>query len=451
MNIVWQEFLKIVHEEAGSRVVETWFKAVNLARWDAEKKIAYLEAPNDFVEEWLKNHYLSLMQHHLGRLFNEKLLSIVFIKNNMLTSTLIADQKTAPVYQPAQSLVTTKASNRTRIPINSMYQFETFIVGPSNTLAFSAAHAVAEKPGKLYNPLFIYGGSGLGKTHLLHAIGNHIQKHNKKINILYQSAERFLQEFINAIRFDKTYQFESKYKDLDLLLVDDIQFISHKEQTQEAFFHIFNALHQTHKQVVFTSDSLPRDIAGLAERMKSRLEGGLVADIHMPQLETKIAILKQKAEHNNEHLPDETAHYIASHSFSNIRELEGALIRISAMASLLQQPITQELAQKVLSKRTEEPKNIDMQKIVHHVSRHFNYSIGDIRSIKRNKDLALARHIAMYLMKKLTSHSLKEIGTFLSRKDHSTVIHAYEKIESHKESDNNFSKTLERIEQEITT
>ncbi|MFA6066007.1 MAG: chromosomal replication initiator protein DnaA [Candidatus Babeliaceae bacterium] len=464
MNIIWQEFLKIVREEAGSRVVETWFKAVSLLKWDEHKKTVYLIAPNNYVQQWIKNHYLELIKKHLGRLLNENTITIVFTESlQPAIMSPASEQPETLIYKPAQSLMvkqpyssnTHTTSLKTIKPrslsINSIYLFDTFIVGPNNTLAFSAAHAVAEKPGKLYNPLFIYGASGLGKTHLLHAIGNHIQKSFKKINILYQSADRFVHEFINAIRFDKINHFEAKYKDLDLLLVDDIQFISNKEQTQEAFFHIFNMLHQAQKQIVFTSDTLPCDIAGLAERMKSRLEGGLIADIQIPQYETKIAILKQKAEKNNECLSDEVAHYIATYPFYNIRELEGALIRISAYASLTHQPITKDLAHKVLIKKQDDKKSIDLQKIMHHIARHFNYTQQELKSAKRNKDLVMARHIAMYFMKKLTHHSLKEISAFLDRSDHSTVIHAFDKIESCRQVDNNLCQTLTQIEKEIVT
>ena len=448
MKIIWQEFLKILHEEAGSRVVETWFKAVSLAAWDEQKKIAHLIAPNNYVQEWIKNHYIGLIKKHLGRLLNESNITIVFNEPPRQETTDLT------TYQAAQSLISASSRNKIKVykpssSLNGIYSFDTFIVGPNNTLAFSAAHAVAERPGKLYNPLFIYGASGLGKTHLLHAIGNHIQKSFKKINLLYQSADRFVHDFIQAIRFDKINSFESKYKDLDLLLVDDIQFISHKEQTQEAFFHIFNMLHQSQKQIVFTSDTLPCDIAGLAERMKSRLEGGLIADIQIPQYETKIAILKHKAEKNKEDLSDEVAHYIASYPFSNIRELEGALIRITAYASLTQQKINKDLVHNVLIKKHEEKKNIDFHKIIYQVSRHFNYTTKELRSIKRNKDLVLARHIAMYFMKKLTHHSLKEISSYLERSDHSTVLHAFEKIEMYKKSDPVFNQTLQHIEKEI--
>ncbi len=456
MNNIWQEFLKIIHEEVGSRVVETWFKAVQFYQWDAPHKTAYLRAPNQFVKDWLTSHYQHLFHQHLGRLLNEKEIRVTFIESVQTTVTpavVVPSQITEPTkivpHRPSMALI--QKNPRTRDSLNPHYSFDSFVVGPHNKLAFAAANAVTEKPGRLYNPLFIYGSSGLGKTHLLHAIGNHIKKQARSANILYQSADRFVNEFINAIRFDKVYQFETRYKDVDVLLVDDIQFISNKEQTQEAFFHIFNTLHQAHKQIVFTSDSLPCDIAGLAERMRSRLEGGLIADIQLPKLETKIAILRKKAELNNEHLSDEVANFIASHVTSNVRELEGALIRIFAFASLTKQSLTIELAQKVLLRnKTTQQQTLDLHHIATKVAAHFDYTLQEIRSNKRNKDLTLARHVALYFMKKLTTRSLKEIGSFLERKDHSTVIHAYEKIEQYKKNNNPFIEKLSRIEQEIT-
>ncbi len=294
----------------------------------------------------------------------------------------------------------------------------------------------------------MYGPSGLGKTHLLHAIGHMIKKENKKAVIVYQTADRFVQEFIHAIRFNKTHFFESKYKNIDVLLMDDIQFISHKEQTQEAFFHIFNTLHQARKQIVCTSDALPGEMAGLAQRMRSRLEWGLVADISMPTLETKIAIVKKKAELYQESLPDSVAESIARSVTSSIRELEGALIRVLACASLTRQPITQELVDKVLFKNTTMQQRIvvDLPKIARCVMNHLSVSLAELRSEKRDKEISRARHIAFYLMKKHTHKSLKEIGAFLARKDHTTVLHAYEKINDSQKNDAQLQQVLIELE-----
>lgn len=479
-DTIWPEFLNIVREEVGSRVIETWFKAVIFCGWDASTKTAYLKAPNPFVKDWLTTHYTPLFERHLGRLLHEHHIKILFLQtdqpeaasahagnaplrsetasifNSNAISTVgknsseaIVPSKVPLTIKPAVHSVAKSTSNQANLR-SHQYKFSNFVVGPHNSLAYAAALAIAEKPGKLYNPFFIYGRSGLGKTHLLHAIGNAIKETNKNCRIVYQSADRFVNEFINAIRFDKVYQFESKYKDADLLLVDDIQFLSNKEQTQEAFFHIFNMLHQAQKQIVFTSDSLPRDIAGLAERMRSRLESGLVTDISLPTLETKIAIIKKKAEALNEIITDEVADYVASVIISNVRELEGALIRVFAFASLTNQQLTLELAQKVLA-RTKDTKGpaIDLQKIGAHVAKHFDYSLQEIRSAKRDKELTLARHIAIYLMKQHTNHSLREIGKFLQRKDHSTILHAIDKVEERKKHDAAFLHLLQQLEHQI--
>jgi len=479
IDTIWPEFLNIVREEVGSRVVETWFKAIVFSRWDQISKTAYLQVPNSFVKDWLLQNYLSLFENHLSRLLYEHPIRINFFEENQThhapatsapittspaTSSAISNttavartqqkppaSNTKPaIIKPATHALAKTHPHRSRTSINHTYQFNTFVVGPHNSLAYAAAHAITEKPGKLYNPFFIYGESGLGKTHLLHAIGNTLREHDNKCRILYQSGDRFVNEFISAIRFNKIYHFENKYKDVDILLVDDIQFLSNKEQTQEAFFHIFNTLYQAQKQIVFTSDSLPRDIVGLADRMRSRLESGLIADITAPTLETKMAIIKKKAEMHHEFLDDTIVEHIASTVHSNVRELEGALIRVFAFASLTKQPLTLELAQKVLT-RTRETKStaIDLQKISATVAEHFDYSLQEIRSPKRDKDLTLARHIAIYLMKQHTQHSLREIGKFLERKDHSTILHALEKVEERKQSDPTFIQMLNQLEQQL--
>lgn len=449
-SVIWQEFLSVVRHEVGSRIVETWFKAVKLISWDAHKKIVSLQTPNPFVKDWLINHYMDLFSHHLGRLLNERDVSIIFIDMVQARSQTGQDQEVR--YEPARSQTSSTEiarSSGVRLSgyINHDYLFDNFIVGPTNHVAFGAAHAIAQRPGGLYNPLFIHAASGLGKTHLLHAIGNQIRTHNKQAVIMYQSADRFVNEFINAVRFDKMRQFEAKYKHLDVLLIDDIQLISHKEQTQEAFFYIFNALQQANKQIVCSSDIMPRAIAGLPDRMRSRLEGGLIVDMHMADLETKIAIVKRKALMHQVLLDDEVAYVIAERVDSNIRELEGALIRVIAFASLTKQPITSDLAKKVIHAEHKKPVLApDLHQIATKVAQHFDYTLEELRSAKRHKDLTAARHVAMYLMKKFTSKSLREIGHFLDRKDHSTVIHACDKIEQIRTKDTTISHILEKLE-----
>ncbi|MBA3954701.1 chromosomal replication initiator protein DnaA [Candidatus Dependentiae bacterium] len=463
---VWEEFLKIVKEEVGSRVVETWFKSVVFSQWDSSTKTVYLQVPNSFIKDWIESNYTQLLKVHLGRLLHETTLTILFTQLTT-TTQLTAPSDNKPLSTVVESGNYTKRAHTlpvkkdeivsqqltvNKVAINKNYQFDTFVVGPNNSLAYAAAKAVADKPGILYNPLFIYGNSGLGKTHLLHAVGNAIVAANPKCRILYQSADRFVSEFINAIRFDKVPQFETRYKDVDVLLIDDIQFISNKEQTQEAFFHIFNTLYEARKQIVFSSDSLPGDIEGLAGRLRTRLDGGLITDVHVPTLETKIAIVKKKAEAHGTILADDVAHFIAARVLSSVRELEGLLIRVFAFADLTNQPVTLELAEKVLTRSSKEKAKqpvIDLQHIAAKVARHYNYSLGELRSNKRHKDLALARHIAMYLMKKLTDKSLADIALFWKRKDHSTVIHAFDKIEQYKRIDKKLNSAIENLEQAI--
>jgi len=453
----WDQFLHILREEAGSRVVETWFKAVSLKRWDSLEQTAYLQAPNDFVKDWIVGNYLDLVRLHLGRLLNVATLKILFVveMQNGQTETSVdsvengIDLMPAILDKPKKALMQ-QLQAKNRGSFNVSYQFETFVVGPSNSLASAAAQAVTEKPGLLYNPLFIYGGSGLGKTHLLHAIGNGIRSRNPKACILYQTADRFVSEFINAIRFDRVHKFQAKYHNVDVLLIDDIQFISNKEQTQEAFFHIFNSLYDSHKQIVFSSDTFPQNIAGIAERLRSRLAWGLVTDIHVPSLETKVAILKRKADLHGESLDEKVAHFIATRVDSNIRELEGALIRVLAFASLTQQPVSLELANRVLMRvQTQEAVGADFNQVVKCVSKYYSYTLTDLRSKKRSKNLSLARQVAMFLMKRTTDKSLRDIGYFLGGRDHSTVMHALDKVEQYIEKNPTFGDQVRRMEREI--
>jgi len=473
MNVaVWEEFLKILKDEVGTGVVETWFKAVLWQRWDALHKIVYLKAPNSFIREWIKNNYLAMVQMHLGRLLHVEMPTVVFVDGEQQQKPLFAQeveqivmpmkteaQHTSIVVQPATRVVATTqeyefktGSSKNPGHLNKSYVFENFVVGPHNALAYAAAQAVAERPGRVYNPMLMYGCSGLGKTHLLHAIGNAIKIKEKKAQVLYQTTDRFVSEFINAIRFDKVHKFQVKYREIDVLLIDDVQFISNKEQTQEAFFHIFNALYDSQKQIVFSSDTYPQDINGIAERLRSRLEWGLVTDIQVPTLETKIAILKKKAEVHNETLDDEVATFIALRTATNIRELEGALIRVIAFASLTKQPVSLELARKVLI-RIDEPQGgaaVDLERVAKCVGRHYSYTSYDLKSKNRNKDLSFARQVAMFLMKKMTDRSLRDIGYYLGGKDHSTVMHALKKIQTHATDDASFAAQLKRIEEEIS-
>ncbi len=449
LQTVWQEFLTIMREEVGSRVVETWLKAVSFEQWERETKTVCLKAPNRFVKDWVSKNYLTLFQIHFGRLLHVEAPHILFVEEEEKRGEASAEKKELLVVPtPEQKAVNSLVPVRKPTPcLNSSYTFDSFIIGPSNSLAYAAAHAITEKPGILYNPLFIYGGSGLGKTHLLHAIGNQIKETHKGISLVYQTADRFVNEFIGAIRFNKMDRFKLKYQKVDVLLIDDLQFISNKEQTQEAFFHIFNSLYDARKQIVFSSDTYPQDMNGIAERLRSRIIGGLVTDIHRPSLETKIAILKKKAALHNTEIPDEVAHFIATHVISNTRELEGALIRVIAFGTLTKKAITIELAQRVLVRFVEQKnKSVDCSTILAKVAGYFNVDLKTVYSKNRNKDLTHVRHVSFYLMKKLTEKSLRDIGECIGGRDHSTVMHGIEKIDHAIKQDTVLAQEIAKIE-----
>ncbi|MCA9769897.1 chromosomal replication initiator protein DnaA [Candidatus Dependentiae bacterium] len=449
---IWDQFLTIIRQEAGSRVVETWFKAVSLTQWDVLTSTVYLQAPNRFVRDWIKQNYTDLVRLHLGRLLNVEKITLIFIEPGGVSKVDNEPRQRSDetMVVPARKVLVKSSLIKNHGHINRSYSFESFVVGPNNSLAYAAAQAVTQKPGAIYNPLFLYGGSGLGKTHLLHAIGNNIKAQHKKISVLYQTADRFVNEFINAIRFDELRKFQLKYKSVDVLLVDDIQFISNKEQTQEAFFHIFNALHDAHKQIVFSSDTFPQNLAGIADRLKSRMAWGLVADVCAPTIETKIAILQRKADMSNESLSDEVAYFIANSFDSNIRELEGALIRVIAFASLTQQPVTLELAKKVLIRSHEtSQKPVSLQTVIKCVGKHYPYTLAQLRSKSRNKQLSFARQVAMFLLKETTDTSLRDIGVYLGGRDHSTVVHAVNKVEKRARLHDEFQVQLKQMEREI--
>lgn len=482
-QIVWNDFLNVVREEAGNQVVETWFKSVTLQQWNSFARCAILKVPNEFVKTWLQEHYIELIQKHLARLVNVSNLRIVFLckqQEKQTPRTIIPAAslcKAIPISQadpekietqevgsiecdvavqtsPSTALVTTsqtqQAKKDRRQGLNPHYVFSSFVVGPTNSLAHAAAQAVSKQLGGAYNPLFIYGGTGLGKTHLLHAIGNEVMQKDATLCVRYETADKFINDFINAIRFDRADQFRSKYKKVDLLLLDDIQFFSNKEQTQEAFFHVFNLLYEQQKQIVMSSDMFPQEIKGLQGRLRSRMGCGLVADIQLPDLETKIAILKKKAAAHAIDLHDDVAEFIASHVVSNIRELEGALIRVSAFGSLIKESLSISLAKRVLVNVTKKKREgILLERVLKLVANHFNTSILDMRSKKRHKDLAKVRQIAFYLMKKVTDHPLQVIGKFVGGRDHSTVVHAINKVESFLKSDQELAQRIRALEQEL--
>ncbi len=441
---VWQELLQTLNEEVGSRAVETWFKAITFTQWDAATKTVYVTAPNTFVRDWVASQYTDLLKTHLSRLLNETV-SILFLDGSANSERIVKEPTLVKaVTQPIRKQTTTTLQTR--------YEFDSFISGDHNAVAVAAAQAVSEQPGTLYNPFYICAGSGMGKTHLLHAIGNRIKKIQPKARVVYQSGDRFVHEFVNAIRFDKIKNFEARYNDADVLLIDDIQLLSHKEQTQEAFYHIFNALYEKGKQIIITADTVPDDIEGISERLRSRLNGALITDIQPPSLSTKVSILQKKALQQKAPIKEEVAWFIASRGSSNVRELEGLLIRVLAFAALTSQALSVDLANKVLSRTQIEHRKqapLNLAGIADVVVKKFNTSVTELRSSKRQKNLVQARHAAMYCMKKYANFSLREIASYWCRKDHSTVIHAVAKVEALRLEDEGFNNVLQEIEREL--
>ncbi len=443
---LWQDLLLMLTDEVGSRVVETWFKAISFSRWDADTKTAYVSAPNAFVRDWVSSQYQGLLKTHLSRLLNTNV-SLTFIDESKTAVQRVEKDKPSISRMPKAP-----DAQNSRNQISPRYGFDSYIVGEHNSVAVAAAQAVAEKPGALYNPFFITGGSGMGKTHLLQAIGNQIKHTHPQAKVVYQSGDRFVHEFVNAIRYGKIKNFEERYKDADVLLVDDIQLLSHKEQTQEAFFHIFSTLYEKGKQIIFASDVLPDQIEGLSERLKSRLNGSLIADIQPPSVATKVAIVQNKALLQKMPIRDDVASFIATRASSNVRELEGLLIRVLAFAALTHQVLTVDLAHKVLARTTIETRQqalLDLPQVASCVAKHFSTSIAELRSTKRQKNLVDARHVAMYFMKKHTENSLRDIAAYWCRKDHTTVIHAIAKVEKLRLLDTILDQKMAAIEREL--
>lgn len=419
LDLIWGEALNIIRQQLNVPTFKTWFE--NTSPVTIYENTMIISVPNSFAKEWLETRYLRLIKEAVNRAANDDL-NIKFIIKGLEQEIL-----------PAQKEMEAKAANPAGPagPFNPKYTFDSFVIGSSNRFAHAAALAVAESPSKAYNPLFIYGGVGLGKTHLLHAIGHYINKHSPHIKVKYVSSEKFTNDFINSIRDkDKIVGFQNRYRNNDVLLVDDIQFLENKEATQEEFFHTFNTLYESSRQIVMSSDRPPRDMATLEDRLRSRFEWGLTTDIQPPDLETRIAILRKKASIESLVIPDEVLEFIASKIQSNIRELEGCLIRIVAFASLTKSFIDIKLAQDVLKDILPEvqPRQINIQVIQSEVCRYFNISKGDLVSNKRVQSIVYPRQIAMYLARELTDYSLPKIGHEFGGRDHTTVIHANMKV-----------------------
>ena len=423
---LWDAVLARVEAKINRHSFATWFRPTLFIARDADA--LRIGVPNAQFREWLSKNYLGVLQEALVEVGSPDL-RIVFEE--------IGDEPPPPSSAPAS------AAERETSHLNPKYTFESFVVGSSNQFAHAAARAVAEIPSKSYNPLFIYGGVGLGKTHLMHAIGHYILAREKRLNVVYISTDRFINEMINAIRFDRLPAFRQKYRAIDVLLVDDIQFIAGKDRTQEEFFHIFNALHDSQRQIVVSSDCPPRQIPTIEERLHSRFEWGLIADIQPPDIETKVAILRKKAEAERVDVPENVALFIASKVRTNIRELEGSLIRLIAYASLTGREIDLQLAHETLRDLLHtDDKPVTIEMIQKFVADHFSLKISDIKAKNNSKSIAGPRQIAMYLAKNLTGASLPEIGKEFGGKHHSTVIHSIRKIEDLRRHDGDFDRQI---------
>jgi chromosomal replication initiator protein len=424
---IWDQVLARVETKINRHSFYTWFQPTSLLS-DTGSTL-FVRIPNPMYQEWLTKHYAGIISEALAEVQRPGV-DVVFTADPGLEMAAVEDPPALPE-SPAVA---------EPIPLNGLndrYSFETFIVGPSNQFAHAACRAVAEAPSHSYNPLFIYGGVGLGKTHLMHAIGQYVLQHDPSLKLTYISSERFMNEMINALRYERILDFRERYRSVDILLVDDIQFVSGKEGTQTEFFHTFNALYDGKKQIVLSSDRPPHEIPALEERLRSRFEWGLIADIQPPDLETKMAILKRKAEAEGIPLPDEVAMFIAGRIKSNIRELEGSLIRLIAYASLTGREISRELTQEILRNAIDlDERSITLESIQRYVAEHYQLKVSDLRSRNNSKSIALPRQVAMYLCKSLTQASLPEIGRSFGGKHHSTVIHSINKIEEMRKQEN---------------
>ena len=423
MNL-WDQVLEKVEKKLNRHSFATWFRPTSFV--DLSESALVVRVPNAQFKDWLTKNYRGVLSEALAELQRPDM-HVVF--------------EAEP--EPAAPAPVTPGERDGLTSLNPKYTFESFVVGASNQFAHAAARAVAEIPSKSYNPLFLYGGVGLGKTHLMHAIGHYIQARNRHLNLLYISTDRFINEMINAIRFDRLPAFRQKYRAIDVLLVDDIQFIAGKDRTQEEFFHIFNALHDTQKQIVISSDCPPRQIPTIEERLHSRFEWGLIADIQPPDIETKVAILRKKAESERVELPENVALFIASKVRTNIRELEGSLIRLVAFASLTGRDIDLALAQEILRDLIHtEDKHITIEMIQKFVADHYNVKLTELKAKNNAKAIAVPRQIAMYLTKTLTDASLPQIGKGFGGKHHSTVIHSVRKIDGLRKRDPEFDRLI---------
>jgi len=450
----WNDVLSLVEGRLNKDVFDTWFRPVRFEQHDAESKTLTLRA-GQVTKDWVCLYYNDLLCDVLSEADLDGH-TIEWLIDPPADALAEADDDTELYFQPSSTMPPPEIRARTagfldiesvEDGLNPKYTFEKFVVGSCNQFAHAAAKGAAEEPGKTYNPLFIYGGVGLGKTHLMHAIGHSIKARSPHMRVSYITSERFMNELINAIRFNKTPAFRDKYRSIDVLLLDDVQFMAGKERTQEEFFHTFNTLHNGQKQIVISSDCPPREIPTLEERLHSRFEWGLIADLEPPDLETKVAILKRKADMDGIELADDIAHYIAGKVKSNVRELEGSLVRLVAISSMRGVPISKLLAQESMKNilDSERPAGLTMEHIARTVASHYKMTVEELKSKNNSRAISTPRQIAMYLCKRLTRHSFPEIGREFGGKHHTTVMHSVDKITSLVRDDRNFHREIKEL------
>lgn len=442
LDELWTAALELIAEKISKPSFDTWLK--NTKPKGFIDDTLTIGVPNDFARDWLEGRYTDLIIDTLFQLTGSTF-SIKFVIPEKEQANDESPMK--PVQQP----VINDTHDSSKTMLNPKYTFDSFVIGAGNRFAHAASLAVAEAPAKSYNPLFIYGGVGLGKTHLMHAIGHYVQEHNPEASVVYLSSEKFTNEFIHAIMDNKAVNFRNKYRNVDILLIDDIQFLAGKEQTQEEFFHTFNTLHEENKQIIISSDRPPKEIPTLEDRLRSRFEWGLITDITPPDLETRIAILSKKAKAEGLDIPNEVMLYIANQIDTNIRELEGALIRVVAYSSLVNQDIDAALAADALKDiiPSRKPRSITVQTIQEIVAEKYNIKLEDFAARKRTRSIAFPRQIAMYLSRQMTDLSLPKIGEKFGGRDHTTVIHAFEKITEMIESDSVLKGEIEEIKEQL--
>ncbi len=445
METIWDKATKVIQDKLSKQNFDTWIKPIEIVAM--EDNCVRLAVPNKFFKDWLLDNYSPTIKNSLEKIIGIDVdVEFVLSKNKEKKS-----DSTTDVHKTSKHSAPVEIRNKNLSPLNGNYTFDRFVVGPCNQFAHAASIAVAKQPAKNYNPLFLYGGSGLGKTHLLNAIGLLTASAHPNLHIMYVSAEEFMNEMINSIRYDRMPKFRERYRNIGCLLIDDIHFLAGKERTQEEFFHTFNTLHDSGKQIVVSSDKFPKDIPNLEGRLRSRFEWGLIADIQPPEIETKIAIIEKKMQENKISLPNNVAHYIASQVESNIRELEGYLVRICAYSSLTGREIDLDLVKEVLRKllKHNEKQEISIDEIVKIVAGKLNVKISDVKAHNKNKNMVFARQIAMYLSRKLTDHSFPDIGEKIGGRDHSTVIYANNKILKGIETDSKLKNLIQEIENSL--